>query len=94
MQRTIKTFILDSITFATFNILKRGDTMPFEDKLRKYNQIKIDLLKMSKHLDFCDETEKNLYQNICVEYTKELKEIKKSLEQTYGIEICNSDTRK
>ncbi|WP_375200845.1 hypothetical protein [Bacillus sp. RS11] len=68
--------------------------MVLEDKLAKYNQIKIDLLKMSKHLDFCDETQKDLYQNICVEYSKELKEIKKALEQTYGIEICNYDISK
>ncbi|WP_146553294.1 MULTISPECIES: hypothetical protein [Rummeliibacillus] len=68
--------------------------MVLEDKLAEYNQIKIDLLKMSKHLDFCDETQKDLYQNICAEYSKELKKIKKALEQAYGIEICSCDNSK
>lgn len=59
-----------------------------EKQFEKYNQVKMDLLKMSKCIECCEESRKDLYQNICVEYSKELKEIKKSIEETYGIKIC------
>ncbi|KAF6509565.1 hypothetical protein TGS27_3016 [Geobacillus stearothermophilus] len=32
-------------------------------KIKKYNQIKIDLLKIVKCIDCCTEDEKELYQN-------------------------------
>lgn len=47
--------------------------MSIEEELEKYNQLKIDLLKMSKCIEDCDISQKELYQNICLEYSKELK---------------------
>ncbi|EGI2114993.1 hypothetical protein FH832_003060 [Listeria monocytogenes] len=59
-----------------------------ENKFKRYNEIKMDLLKMAKCLDYCDESQKEMYQNICVEYSKELKDMKKSLELLYDVSIC------
>ncbi|MEY9980600.1 phosphoglycerate-specific signal transduction histidine kinase [Lysinibacillus sp. RC79] len=58
-----------------------------EYKLRKYNQIKTDLLKISKCLEHCDKAQKELYQNVCIEYSMELKKIKNSLESVYDVKI-------
>lgn len=58
-------------------------------KFEEYNRVKIELLKMSKCIDSCDESQKDLYQNICVEYSKELNKMKKFFEETYEIKICN-----
>lgn len=60
-----------------------------EKKFEKYNQIKIDLLNVSKCLECCEESQKDLYQNICVEYSKELKKMKKHIEDTYEVSISN-----
>ena len=60
-----------------------------EDEIKKYNQIKTDLLKMSQCLGCCDASKKELYQNLCLEYSKELKEMKTLIERTYGVEVCN-----
>lgn len=65
-----------------------------EGKFERYNQIKTDLLKMSKCLEHCDESLKELYQNICIEYSVELKKIKKSLELIYDIKVCQCCSKK
>lgn len=63
--------------------------MTIEKELEKYNRIKIDLLKMAQCIDDCTEkSEKEFYQNICIEYSKELKKLKKSIESTYEIQLC------
>ena len=59
-----------------------------EEEFKKYNQIKIDLVNMSKCIQSCEGPQKNCYQNICLEYSKELKKIKKAIESDYGINIC------
>ncbi|MBD8589759.1 hypothetical protein IFT92_18365 [Peribacillus simplex] len=64
-----------------------------ENEFKKYNQFKMDLLKMSQCLECCDESQKELYQNICLEYSKELKKIQTSIERTYGIIVCNNCER-
>nr|WP_194950050.1 hypothetical protein [Anoxybacillus flavithermus] len=60
-----------------------------DEKIKKYNQIKIDLLKIVKCIDCCTEDEKELYQNIAIEYSKELKRLKKSIESAYDVKICD-----
>lgn len=62
-----------------------------EEEFDKYNQVKCEMLKMSKNICCCDESLKELYQNICIEYTKELKNIKKSIKSIYGINLCITD---
>ncbi|KGT37322.1 MULTISPECIES: hypothetical protein [Heyndrickxia] len=62
--------------------------MSIEEELEKYNQLKIDLLKMSKCIEDCDISQKELYQNICLEYSKELKNAKNALASKYGIKAC------
>lgn len=59
-----------------------------EKEIEKINQIKIDLLKMSQCIEKCAEPQKELYQNICIEYSRELKKIKKSIEAIYNVSIC------
>lgn len=63
--------------------------LDMEYKINKYNQIKTELLKMSKCIEYCEASEVERYQDICLEFSKELKEMKKHIESTYGIEICN-----
>lgn len=61
-----------------------------EKDLKKYNQIKTDLLKMSKCIECCEQdNEKAMYQNVTIEYSKELKQLQKSLEATYGVKLCS-----
>jgi hypothetical protein len=61
-----------------------------EKELQKYNQIKTDLLKMAKCIDACTEkSEEEFYQNLCLEYSKELKNIKKTIEESYNVKICS-----
>ena len=63
--------------------------MPIEEELKRYTRIKLDLLKMAKCIDACaNKSEEEFYQNICIEYSKELRNIKRSIESTYGIKIC------
>ncbi|WP_235924804.1 hypothetical protein [Neobacillus sedimentimangrovi] len=70
-------------------VSKRMENVKIEMELKKYNRIKSDLLKMAKCIDSCSETsEKEFYQNVCLEYSKELKQIKKFIEDSYDIEIC------
>ncbi|MBD8591434.1 MULTISPECIES: hypothetical protein [Peribacillus] len=59
-----------------------------ESQLEKYNQIKIDLLKVAKCIECCSDNERELYQNISLEYSKELRGIKQSIEDVYGIQLC------
>ncbi|MES9699975.1 MULTISPECIES: hypothetical protein [Bacillus] len=61
-----------------------------EKDLKKYNQIKTDLLKMSKCIECCEqENERVMYQNVTMEYSKELKQLQKALEATYGVKLCS-----
>jgi hypothetical protein len=69
--------------------IKSENEMKLENEFKKYNRIKIELLKMAKCIDACTEkSEEELYQNVCLEFSKELRQIKKSIEETYNIEIC------
>jgi hypothetical protein len=64
-----------------------------EDKIEKLNRIKIDLLKISQCIEHCSsEDEKDMYQNIAIEYSKEIKKVKSAIEKTYDIKIfcCQS----
>lgn len=60
-----------------------------EEKFEAYNKLKIDLLKISKCIECCEESQIELYQDLCIEYSKELKTMKKSIEETYGVELCS-----
>ncbi|MCS0824652.1 hypothetical protein NX029_11780 [Cytobacillus firmus] len=69
-----------------------NDTETIEIEFKKLNRIKSDLLKIAKCIDACtNKSEKEFYQNICLEYSKELKQMKESIEQTYNVELhsCN-----
>lgn len=58
-------------------------------EIEKYNQLKIDLLKISKCIECCEEKNKEeMYQNIALEYSKELKHLKKAIEKEYKIKLC------
>lgn len=60
-----------------------------EMEIRKYSKIKLDLLKISKCIECCElDNEKETYQNIAIEYSKELKRIYSSLEDIYDVKIC------
>ncbi|WP_230932275.1 hypothetical protein [Priestia sp. TSO9] len=60
-----------------------------EEKVTKYNQVKIDLMKISQCIDCCSEDEKEIYQDIALNYSKQLKSIKESIESVYGVELCS-----
>ncbi|MGF9893519.1 hypothetical protein ABEX78_33400 [Priestia megaterium] len=59
-----------------------------EETVTKYNQVKIDLMKIFQCIDCCSEDEKEIYQDIALNYSKQLKSIKESIESIYGIELC------
>ncbi|MCM3024988.1 hypothetical protein [Heyndrickxia ginsengihumi] len=58
-----------------------------DENVMKYNQIKVDLLKIAQCIDCCTDNEKELYQDIAMEYSKELRRIKSSIEEIYGIKL-------
>lgn len=59
-------------------------------EIRKYNQLKIDLLKISKCVECCGEQkDREFYQNIALEYSKELKNLKKFIETEYEVSLCH-----
>lgn len=60
------------------------------EKVKKYNQIKMDMMRIVKCIDCCTENEeKEFYQNVAISYSKELRRVKGAIEDTYGIQICN-----
>lgn len=60
-----------------------------EKEMIKYFRIKTDLIKMARCIDSCNEDEeREAYQNACLEYSKELKNIKKVIEESYGVKVC------
>lgn len=60
-----------------------------EEKVKKYNQVKTDLLRVVKCIDCCTEAEeKEFYQDVAVSYSKELKRIKGTIKSVYGIDLC------
>jgi hypothetical protein len=59
-----------------------------ESNIRRYNELKIDLLKISKCLENCEEYDKEFYQDIAIQYSKKHKEMKKFIEKTYDVKIC------
>ncbi|PEZ06124.1 hypothetical protein CN330_27535 [Priestia megaterium] len=59
-----------------------------EEKVKIYNKIKIDLIKVSQCLEFCAENDKTFYQDIALNYSNQLKSIKEAIEKTYNVEIC------
>ncbi|WP_243292139.1 hypothetical protein [Bacillus sp. FJAT-47783] len=64
--------------------------MDIDKQLKKFNQLKIDLLKISQCIDYCsDEGEEEFYRNIALEYSKELKKLKEYIEKNYDIKFCN-----
>lgn len=63
--------------------------MTIEKDFKKYNLIKTDLLNMAKCIDECSKSsEKEFYQDICLEYSKELKRMRKAIEETYNVNLC------
>jgi len=63
--------------------------MKLEETVTKYNQVKADLMKIAQCIDCCNEEEKEIYQDIALNYSKQLKSIKESVERVYGVELCN-----
>ena len=59
-----------------------------EEKVKVYNQVKIDLMKVFRCIDCCGEEEKEIYQDIALTYSKQLKSIKESIESIYSVEVC------
>ena len=47
-----------------------------ESNIKRYNELKIDLLNISKCIETCEECDKEFYQNIAIQYSKKYKEIK------------------
>lgn len=67
---------------------KKSSTI--EKEFGKYNQLKIDLLKISKCIQYCEgKKDEERYQNIALEYSKELKNLTNLIEQEYNISLCN-----
>jgi len=58
-----------------------------DEALSKHTQIKIDLLKISQCIQQCEEPNKKYYQNICLQYSEQLKELTKVIEKKYGVKL-------
>lgn len=72
------------------NLDLEQESSTIEKEFEKYNQLKIDLLKISKCIQCCDEKrDEERYQNIALEYSKELKNLTNMIEQEYKISLCN-----
>ncbi|MGG3641428.1 hypothetical protein [Bacillus gobiensis] len=61
-----------------------------ENEFIKYNKLKLELLKTVQCIDCCqDKREEEIYQNISLEYSKELRNLKEFIEKEYQISLCN-----
>lgn len=68
------------------NLEKRS----IEKDFLKYNNLKLELLRIVQCIDCCqDKWEEEMYQNIAIEYSKELRNLKEFIEQEYHISLCN-----
>lgn len=61
-----------------------------ETDIKKYNELKKDLLKISQCLICSEDDDKLFYQDIAIDYSKKLKVLQQFLEDTYRIKICQS----
>ncbi|ONK21377.1 hypothetical protein BLX87_22070 [Bacillus sp. VT-16-64] len=62
---------------------------PIEKELEQYTQLKIDLLKISNCIEYCEKKKyKEIYQNIALEYSKEMKNLKDTIEKEYQVILC------
>jgi len=59
-----------------------------EERVTEYNQVKSHLMKIAQCIDCCSEEEKEIYQDIALNRSKQLRSIKESIESIYGIELC------
>ncbi|ANB57590.1 hypothetical protein GFC29_1098 [Anoxybacillus sp. B7M1] len=60
-----------------------------DEILKAYMQLKINLLKVAKCIDYCtEEKDKEHYRTEVLHYSKKLKKLKESIEETYGLKIC------
>jgi hypothetical protein len=70
------------------------DNEKISNSLKKYNEIKRDLLTIVKCIDFCSKEEKEFYQDMAYLYSKHLKETKRHIEEIYDINLCNCHIEK
>jgi hypothetical protein len=57
--------------------------------IRAYMRLKIDLLKIAECIDYCtEEKDKEHFRTEALHYSKELKKLRESIEETYGLKIC------
>ncbi|HFR4168329.1 hypothetical protein [Bacillus cereus] len=61
-----------------------------ETDIKKYNELKKDLLQISQCLICSEDADKVFYQDIAINYSKKLKLLQGFLEDTYNIKICQS----
>ncbi|GIN41986.1 hypothetical protein M3685_12425 [Heyndrickxia oleronia] len=60
-----------------------------EKALEDYTNLKINLIKSSQCIKSCnEESEIEEYQDLCISYATEIKELKKVVKDTYGINLC------
>ncbi|MGN4667868.1 hypothetical protein ACTFRP_18890 [Bacillus cereus group sp. MYBK234-1] len=57
----------------------------FEKQLIKYNALKSEWLYIVRKLDVCEQEERELYQNIALEYANYLKKFDSILKLKFGI---------
>jgi len=87
---------LDNPTLLTSFILndiniKRGENMvSLEHELLKINELKKDLLLVSKCIDNCNAEEIYFYQDLCLSYSKRLKKLYNTINKEYNTKICCS----
>lgn len=66
------------------------EQLSIEDEVLKYSKLKSDLLKIVRCIDCCtNENEKEMYQNIALEYSKGLKSLHNSIQKEYQITFCS-----
>lgn len=62
---------------------------------KRYNQLKIDLFKISQCLNCCTKkSEEEFYKDVAIEYSKKLKNLAKLFKQEYGINYCCNCNKK
>ena len=60
-----------------------------DQNIKAYMQLKIELLKLAKCIDDCiEEKDREYYRMEVLHYSNKLKKLKESIEETYGLKIC------
>ncbi|MFF1995378.1 hypothetical protein ACFVWC_30100 [Bacillus mycoides] len=59
-----------------------------EHDLKKYNNLKTDLLSIAKCIDCCEQEDICFYQDLAIIYSERLRKLNDFIRKEYGLDVC------